>query len=207
MHPSVLILIWLLGLVVVQTASVAAPLIVMAACLVLGGRSARRLAVELMWRSRWLWAVLLGSFALMTPGERIGGGLTEEGLALAGLHGVRLASVLCLVAWLGAHHDRNTLLAGAWGLLDRFRVPGRRAFVVRLLLILELAQGRLLHAPGGGRNWQGWLAAWHEAQAMESQMPRTPVEFLACRNAWAVRDWAGLMGAALITWAALGGVL
>ena len=81
----------------------------------LGLSFARQRSLRLVRRARFLLIVLVVLFAFFTPGEALVSALgqagpTREGLMLAASHGVRLLSVLILVALLLETTDERTLV-------------------------------------------------------------------------------------------------
>lgn len=138
-------LLWGFGLVVVT----------------LGLSFARQRSLRLVRRARFLLIVLVVLFAFFTPGEALVSALgqagpTREGLMLAASHGVRLLSVLILVALLLETTDERTLVSGLMSLAAPLGVLGFP--VERLALRMLLVMAYVERPPEGG-----WRALLDEA--------------------------------------------
>jgi len=158
LHPATRLVGWIALIVCVQLAR--GPilwgfgLVVVAAGFLL----ARPRSLRLVRRARFLLAVLVTLFTFFTPGEALvsvlgQAGPTHEGLALAAGHGVRLLSVLFLVALLLETTDERTLVSGLMTLaapLGAFGFPVER-LALRLLLVMAYVE----RPPEGG--WKALL--------------------------------------------------
>lgn len=124
----------------------------------LGLSFARQRSLRLVRRARFLLIVLVVLFAFFTPGEALVSALgqagpTREGLMLAASHGVRLLSVLILVALLLETTDERTLVSGLMTLaapLGTFGFPVER-LALRVLLVMAYVE----RPPEGG--WRALL--------------------------------------------------
>ena len=148
LHPSSVLLLWLLALVATQYAGygVLATLLVLALSLTGVFERWRRF----LWRSRWLFAMLWLILAYNTPGEAVFDSawmVTYEGMAEANLHMARLAVMLLCLAWLFVQAGRDGIVEGLWGLLhplQRWGVLGTERVAVRLSLVLSNLQKPLV---------------------------------------------------------------
>jgi len=135
----------------------------------------------LLWRTRWLYLSLGLLFVFLTPGEFVRGvptwmGVTYEGMEQAGDQLARLTIMLTTLAVLHQHLGSRGLLCGLYALLWPFR--GREKTVVRLMLVLELAESR------EKRSWREWLQP--EVSGAASDSPQIELPALAVR----AHDWA-----------------
>ena len=197
LHPATRLVGWISLIVLVQLAR--SPLLWGFGLVVvtLGLSFARQRSLRLVRRARFLLIVLFVLFAFFTPGEALLSelgpiGPTREGLVLAASHGVRLLSVLILVALLLETTDERTLVSGLMSLaapLGMFGFPVER-LALRVLLVMAYVE----RPPDGG--WRALLDG-HAA------MPSGP-GLRVRRQPLAVSD-RFLIGAllALIAWGAL----
>jgi energy-coupling factor transport system permease protein len=152
-HPASLLLSWF-GLVLVLQQLSLFPLITLTlVCLVLAAIHAPKRSRSLLWRSRWLLFSLAILFLFVTPGEYLPGawgeiGLTYEGLRQCGEYLGRLLAMLASLALLHQILGTQGLLAGFYWLLGP--LPGRKATVVRLMLVLEFVEQK---RQAGWREW------------------------------------------------------
>ena len=158
LHPATRLVGWISLIVLVQLAR--SPLLWGFGLVVvtLGLSLARQRSLRLVRRARFLLIVLVVLFAFFTPGEALlsalgQAGPTREGLALAASHGVRLLSVLILVALLLETTDERTLVSGLMSLaapLGVFGFPVER-LALRVLLVMAYVE----RPPEGG--WKALL--------------------------------------------------
>lgn len=154
-HPASLLLSWF-GLVLVLQRLHLFPLLALTLiCLALAVAYAPERSRSLLWRSRWLLLSLAILFLFVTPGEYLPGvwgdiGLTYEGLRQCGEYLGRLLAMLASLALLHQALGTQGLLAGFYWLLGP--LPGRKATVVRLMLVLEFVEQK--HQT----HWREWLA-------------------------------------------------
>lgn len=158
LHPATRLVGWIVLIVCVQLAR--GPLLWGFGLVVVasGFLFARQRSLRLVRRARFLLAVLVTLFTFFTPGEALisvlgQAGPTHEGLALAASHGVRLLSVLFLVALLLETTDERTLVSGLMTLaapLGVFGFPVER-LALRLLLVMAYVE----RPPEGG--WKALL--------------------------------------------------
>lgn len=160
LHPATRLLLWSAWVVVVQIARW--PLVGVVGLFVLaaGFWMARGRCLRLLRRVRILLGVLVILFAFFTPGEALLPGLgsagpTREGLAAAGLHGLRLVSVVVLVALLLEKTGQAALVGGLASLARPLQGIGLSAdrLAVRMLLVLQYASS----PPAQG--WRAFLVA------------------------------------------------
>lgn len=157
-HPLTLILLWLSAAITLQAvqgwslAILSGSVILLLLPLTAGKRWLR-----MLWRLRWLWLSLGVVFAWATPGEVLweaSWAPTREGMVEAGLHFVRLWSLLATVTLIAAAMPVPRLLCGLFLLLQPLRrigLPPERA-VARLLLTLTMVE----NLPDG-HHWRGFL--------------------------------------------------
>jgi len=192
-HPSALLLAWLITVLLVQ-------------CVGYSGLTILAIALLLqptLWaawwayvrRSRWLLFSLWLILAYNTPGEAWldwPWAPTLEGMAQAHLHGLRLLLMLGCLAWLFARLGSQGLLGGLWGLLRGWRRLGidTERLVVRVALVL----GHLATSTVDRGNWRQMLARMPDAHLGTSTVQIEQV-------AWRTRDaivvitaFAGLIG-------------
>jgi len=153
-HPASLLLSWFGLVLVLQQLSLFPLIILTLACLVLAAIHAPERSRSLLWRSRWLLLSLAILFLFATPGEFLPGawgdiGLTYEGLRQCGEYLGRLLTMLASLALLHQTLGTQGLLAGFYWLLGP--LPGRKATVVRLMLVLEFVEQKRQ------TNWREWL--------------------------------------------------
>ena len=196
LHPATRLVGWIALIVFVQLAR--GPLLWGFGLVVvtLGLLFARQLSLRLVRRARFLLIVLIVLFAFFTPGEALlsalgQAGPTREGLMLAAGHGVRLLSVLIVVALLLETTDERTLVSGLMTLaapLGKFGFPVER-LALRVLLVMAYVE----RPPEGG---------WRALVDGHADTPSGP-GLRVRRQALAVPDRL-LIGAllALIVWGA-----
>lgn len=156
MHPSVILSLWLLVVLLVQvlplTGLVVACLLGLCAC----SAAVRTHFLQILKRSRWILLTLLLTFLMLTPGERVWTDypLSKEGLSSGAEHLMRLVSVLLAVAWLVGGRSDEWLLSALWGLLSPLHSPHGKTLMVRLALTLRYSAGK-----EKDRAWRSMLAA------------------------------------------------
>ena len=195
LHPATRLAGWLAVIVFIQLAR--GPILWGFGFVVvaLGLLFARRRGLRLVRRARFLLVTVVVLFAFFTPGEVLLSALgraspTREGLVLAASHGVRLLSVLVVVALLLETIDERTLVSGLMSLVAPLRVIGFP--VERLALRMLLVMAYVEQPPEGG--WKALLDG-----------PAPPGRVLRVhREPLAIRDWF-LIGAmcALLAWGGL----
>ncbi len=164
-HPAVVVLLWLLVAIALQSLRVA-PLL--AAGLFLTGAalkiSARRL-YGLLRRTRWIMFSLLVIYGYVTPGEALwahAGTLspTVEGLTDGLLQLSRLAFALAALSIVLALLSQHELAAGLYTLAYPLRWFGvsRERFAARLALTLYYAETAVLRAGSWRRSIEDMLA-------------------------------------------------
>lgn len=106
-------------------------------------------ALRLLWRSRWLFLVILLGYAYSLPGEPAWQAVGDAspslpGLESGGLQAVRLALMLMLLDALVLSLDEEHLLAGLHTLFRRLAWVGidPERLTVRLALTIRLMKGR-----------------------------------------------------------------
>lgn len=158
LHPATRLLLWSAWVVVVQIARWPFVGVIGLFVLVAGFWAARTRCARLLRRVRILLGVLAILFAFFTPGEALLPGLgaagpTREGLAAAGLHGLRLVSVVVLVALLLEKTGQAALVGGLTSLARPLHVLGLSAdrLAVRMLLVLQYASAPPV------RGWRAFL--------------------------------------------------
>lgn len=163
MHPSLLLSLWFCGVILLQKLPVPWLALALVAAALIAGARARRDWGRLLRRSRWLLAVLVLTFAAMTPGISTwpGAPVTDEGLLMAADHALRLVAVLFAVAWYVGGRTTEELVGALWGLAAASgRTTPRRA-VVRLALTLKAASD----LEGRGGRWRDLLAEAADGQS------------------------------------------
>lgn len=143
-HPTTLLIVWLLLLLGVQCLNgiaLAAAFLLLPAL----GMAVLRRGVKLVWRTRWLLVSLLIVFAWGVAGEPLWDGplaATREGLREASTHIGRLLLVLIAVAAFLEAMPLADLLAALRGLLGPLRYLGCDADrgVIRLMLVLRYVE-------------------------------------------------------------------
>ncbi len=144
MHPTSVLLAWLLSVVVVQFLDYPG-LGLVAVGVLLTAPACRGAWWRYLSRARWLLATLWLILAYNTPGDALADlawAPTDQGIAEATRHAVRLVVMLGLLAWLFTRLGRDGLVGALWGAclpLRRFGVD-TAPFVVRLSLVLENLQ-------------------------------------------------------------------
>ena len=199
LHPAVRLSLWLLALCLAQVMSLAwgvlgVPLCALGVALA-GGRAALWRAAHLLWRTRWLLLTLGVVFAWGVPGEALcawSWAPSIEGLATAGMHLLRLAGTLLLVAGLLSTLPDTRLLAALHVLCAPLRHIGV-AFergLVRLVLVLRLLES------GVGRDWRVLLRSAAQAEGAAGQEESVHIEVWPLH--WGERIligacWAGML--------------
>lgn len=168
-HPLTLILLWLAAAVTLQAVQGwSLAVLSVAVVLLLLPLQAGKRWLRMLWRLRWLWLSLGVVFAWATPGEVLWDASwapTREGLLEAGLHFVRLWSLLATVTLIASAMPVPRLLCGLYLLLQPLRrigLPPERA-VARLLLTLTMVE----NLPDG-HHWRGFL---HLLQSVPAAAP------------------------------------
>lgn len=175
LHPASRLLLW--GAMVVTVQLARGPLLwgfgLFIAVLALA--VARFRLRVLLRRIRYLLLVLVVLFAFFTPGESaiptLGAASPSiEGLGLALTHGLRLLSVVMLVAILLEHTDEAELILGIMTLSRPLAFAGMspERLAVRLMLVFRYVQD----APPEG--WRGLLAAVPGPEREEGLVMRLP---------------------------------
>lgn len=158
LHPATLLLCWVVLAVFLQSLSInglaLAALVLIPPSIFL----ARRRAVSLVRRSRWLLISIAVLFILATPGQRLPGvagevGITHDGLAMAGEHLLRLVLLLATLALLHERLRTVGMMAGLHWMLAPLsgRQALRERIVVRLMLVLEFVES------SPTEKWRDWL--------------------------------------------------
>lgn len=156
-HPATLLVAWAGFACLLPLASLPVLLGLLVAALAAALLLARRRALSLLRRARWLLLSIGVLFAFATPGLAVPGwpgrlGLTQDGLLLAGDHLARLLILLTSLAVLHEHLHTGGLLTGLHALLAPLR-ERRERIVVRLMLVIEF-----IERGGGQTGWRHWLA-------------------------------------------------
>lgn len=161
MHSGLVLLLWLVGVAMVQALPPALSPAIGALVVVLALMLARARCLRLLRRVRFLLLAILVLFAWFTPGEALLMDLprvspSREGLLLALDHAARLLTVVAAVAVLLERLPVARLVGGLYALCRPFGVLGLSAerLAVRLMLILRHVEtsdrARL-------RDWRHWL--------------------------------------------------
>ena len=188
MHPSAVLIIWLLAVLTTQFAGYAG-LGLLAALSLLLVPHAVSLWFAYQRRVFWLLLSLWLIFAYSMPGEAfndLAWAPTYEGMSEASLHACRLLVILACLAALLAYLDRDKLVSGLWGLLRPLRCVGVEVdrLVVRLSLVLENFQ-----SPADKVDWRSMLAA-------DAVLPGGASVLHLQQLPWTLRDMAYSMLAA-----------
>lgn len=161
MHSGLVLLLWLVGVAMVQRLPAALSPVMGACALVLALVLAPRRCLNLLRRIRYLLLAVLVLFAWFTPGEALWMDLprlgpTREGLALALDHAARLLIVVAALAVLLERLTVPRLVGGLYALSRPFAAIGLPAqrLAVRLLLILRHVETTDRAAL---RHWRHWL--------------------------------------------------
>lgn len=117
-----------------------------------------RAGLRLLWRTKWLFAVMFVAYAYALPGApaipALGGYTpSQEGMAAAAVQIVRLAVLLLLLEWMVLRMGIAEIVSGLYPILARFAplgVPAERA-TVRLALTLSAIEAR---RAAGQRRWR-----------------------------------------------------
>ena len=191
LHPATRLLAWSALVVLVQLAR--GPFVGCLGLLVFtaGYFLARNRCWRLLRRVRFLLLVLFVLFAFFTPGEALIPAIgnfspTLEGLLAAGLQGLRLATVVVLVALLLERTSQAALVGGLAFLARPLAVFGFSAdrLAIRMLLVLQYVSA----PPDGG--WRAFLVAGDEP------LPHVPMKITRARLGWL--DWTVMVGGVLI---------
>lgn len=177
-HPATLLLSWV-GYVYALQSGDPLPFVVLALLGLLPGLLlANRRCRNLLRRARWLilWLCLLYLFA--TPGEYLPGvagtlGLTYEGVQSGAMQVGRLVAMLASLAWLHETLGTQGILAGLHWVLRP--LPWREVTIVRLLLVLELAERR------ESVDWRQWMQRLQRPHWLPGQSPPETEALLAPR--------------------------
>jgi hypothetical protein len=119
---------------------------------------ARRRALLLLRRTRWLLLSITLLFVFATPGQHLPGaigdlGVTQDGISMAAEHVLRLVLLLLSLALLHERLGTAGMMAGLHWLLaplGHWREM-RERIVVRLMLVLEHVESTQ------ARSWRAWL--------------------------------------------------
>lgn len=157
-HPATLVVAWAGFVFLLPSVPVIVLPWLLAAALLAAWLHARRRALTLLRRARWLLLSLAVLFAFATPGLSLPGwpgrlGLTEDGLLLAGEHVARLLILLATLAVLHEHLRTAGLLTGLYALLAPLSRERRERIVVRLMLVVEF-----IERGDGQAGWRHWLS-------------------------------------------------
>lgn len=170
MHPSAILIAWLLAVVATPWLDYSGIALLGALLLGLPGSLVGWFAQ--LRRARWLLLTLWLVFAMGVPGEPfadLAWAPTYEGIAEANRHVLRLTLMLGFLAALFASLGREGLVSGLWGLMPSSQASER--LVVRLALVLENAYRpdmhgawkKMLHgavSPFGGERLELKTMAW-----------------------------------------------
>jgi energy-coupling factor transporter transmembrane protein EcfT len=198
-HPLARILLWCGWAVAVERAAPPA-LIILAVATATAFLFApvRHEAWRLLRRTRWLFAVLLITYAYALPGDALWPALgwaspAAEGLQQGALRTGRLVLMLVGLGALLATTSRPRLIYGLYALARPLTWLGfdRRAFAVRLGLTLDYVD----QAPRPA----GWL------DALRAPLPddATPATFTLEAERWQTRDSAVILAGLLVVWVVL----
>lgn len=172
MHSGFVLLLWLVGVAIVQALPVGVLTAFALACtvtavVVAGGRLKR-----LLRRTRFLLLAILVLFGWFTPGEAVfidwpHVSPTREGLGLALEHLARLVTVVCSVAVLLESLPVDRLVGGLHALCRPLTVIGLPAerIALRLLLVLRYVESS---AGEGIADWRAWLLGDGSGAARET---------------------------------------
>ena len=190
MHAGLLILLWLIGIAVLQFVTAWG---LSAAVLCTGAVAvcyARTRCFRLLKRIRFLLAAIFILFAFFTPGQAL---LTDfpdispsiEGLELALTHGGRILAVIFCVAILMQKLPPQRLVGGIYALLRPFSMLGisTERIAVRVLLTLRIADSDVTG------HWREWITA------TDTELP-SPV--IIERERLSMADWLILTTAVLL---------
>jgi hypothetical protein len=156
LHPATLLVAWAGFAFLLPLAPLGVLLGLAAGALSASLLLARRRALSLLRRARWLLLSIAVLFAFATPGLSVPGwpgrlGVTQDGLMLAAEHLARLLILLTSLAVLHEHLRTAGLLTGLHALLAPLGEQ-RERIVVRLMLVIEFIED------GDGRTgWRHWL--------------------------------------------------
>ncbi len=160
MHAGLLILLWLIGVAILQSLDGVALFVAVFCCAAAALYCAGAKCLRLLKRIRYLLAAIIVLFAFFTPGQalfidfpRLSPSL--EGIGLAAEQVGRILTVVCCVAVLMQHLSTNRLIGGIYALLRPFAalgVPTER-IAVRIMLTLRNVDADIPH------DWRRWLMA------------------------------------------------
>ncbi|ATE59294.1 CbiQ family ECF transporter T component [Thauera sinica] len=184
MHSGFLLLLWLIGVALVQFMPTGVLIGLAVACLAIAGMAAGGRLVRLLRRTRFLLLAIFVLFAWFTPGEAIfadwpHASPTREGLALAGRHLAHLAAVVGSVAVLLERLPVDRLVGGLHALcrpLAWIGLPVER-IALRLLLVLRYVESSTVDGAG---DWRAWLMG--EGRVAGSERVRLTVEPVGVRE-------------------------
>lgn len=196
LHPATRIMLWLVMVLALQWLSLPALLWFALVLFPLTWRLAGPRFKLLLRRTRWLLLSIAVLFLFATPGTPLPGpastlgiGITQEGLAQAAVHALRLSQLLAMLALLLERLGIPALIAGLYVLLGAIGLRRQRArMALRLMLVLEyVEQGRQERSQAAAqphqtpaRSWQHWFdpqltpatpAAENEQTARNSPQP------------------------------------
>lgn len=162
MHSGLVLLLWLVGVAMVQRLPPSLSPAVAGLAALLALMLARERSLRLLRRIRFLLLAILVLFAWFTPGEALLMDLprfspTREGLRLALDHAARLVTVVAAVALLLERLPVPRLVGGLYALSRPFGMIGLSAerLAVRLMLILRHVETT---DRAGMRHWRHWLS-------------------------------------------------
>lgn len=184
MHSGFLILLWLVGVALVQFLPVSVLAGVALGCALFSCVLARSRLLRLLRRTRFLLLAIFVLFAWFTPGEAILAAWprispTHEGLRLAAEHLARLFTVLSSVAMLLERLPPERLVGGLRALcrpLGWVGLPADRASV-RLLLVLRYVE---FSTEDGLGDWRAWLLG--EGPAPDAERLHLAIEQIGMRE-------------------------
>lgn len=144
LHPSSTLIVWLASVVLVQFLDYPG-IACIVAILLLSARSCLPVWWGYVRRARWLLLTLWLILAYNTPGDafaELPWAPTDQGMAEATRHAVRLLAMLGLLAWLFVRLGRDGLVGALWGLCLPLRRLGldTERLAVRLSLVLDNLQ-------------------------------------------------------------------
>lgn len=189
LHPATRIMLWLVMVLALQWLSLPALLWFALVLFPLTWRLAGPRFKLLLRRTRWLLLSIAVLFLFATPGTPLPGpastlgiGITQEGLAQAAVHALRLSQLLAMLALLLERLGIPALIAGLYVLLGAIGLRRQRArMALRLMLVLEyVEQGRQERSQAAARSWQHWFdpqlapatpATQNEQSAQNSPQP------------------------------------
>lgn len=173
MHSGALILLWLIGVTLIQFVSPVSLLVLTMVLSVTAGFFCAERCMRLLRRIRFLLLAIIVVFAGFTPGEVLVTSWPElspsrEGVVLALEHAGRLLCVVFCVSILMQALPSNRLVGGLYALLRPFEVIGFPAdrVAVRTLLVLNYVDTK------GVDDWKAWLGDDEDALVPRIEVAR-----------------------------------